>query len=377
VASLLQICREAGFADDSQVTVKMIAAASRLGEYSSAIAVTLSDLLTEEDYGTLAGKMALALADSLDILKDSMAEELTNQFETFGEDVSVSLDEMKTNINDNISINKEDVISKVETSQTALEGTITDEATKVKEGLESFIGSENEALSNSIGNKIANDGKKTRDSVKESEGALTIGLSGTEKNILDKIEAARKNITDTVDVDRDSINSFVETAKRVILESVLLKNDTIEFATSIARSVGDEQNQKYLEKVVQWNANIYNNVEAWFDQAEQIVSDAAQLNYIVDKTSDVMENFTKIIRDTEDLKVAYTSYLSQMGTVKTINDRISTISDLLKEFCSYMETSLIKDHKLQVANTVTNAVNAAANATIAATGLKKQDDSIF
>jgi len=355
----------------------MIAAASRLGEYSSAIAVTLSDLLTEEDYGTLAGKMALALADSLDILKDSMAEELTNQFETFGEDVSVSLDEMKTNINDNISINKEDVISKVETSQTALEGTITDEATKVKEGLESFIGSENEALSNSIGNKIANDGKKTRDSVKESEGALTIGLSGTEKNILDKIEAARKNITDTVDVDRDSINSFVETAKRVILESVLLKNDTIEFATSIARSVGDEQNQKYLEKVVQWNANIYNNVEAWFDQAEQIVSDAAQLNYIVDKTSDVMENFTKIIRDTEDLKVAYTSYLSQMGTVKTINDRISTISDLLKEFCSYMETSLIKDHKLQVANTVTNAVNAAANATIAATGLKKQDDSIF
>lgn len=377
MASLLQICREAGFADDSQVTVKMIAAASRLGEYSSAIAVTLSDLLTEEDYGTLAGKMALALADSLDILKDSMAEELTNQFETFGEDVSVSLDEMKTNINDNISINKEDVISKVETSQTALEGTITDEATKVKEGLESFIGSENEALSNSIGNKIANDGKKTRDSVKESEGALTIGLSGTEKNILDKIEAARKNITDTVDVDRDSINSFVETAKRVILESVLLKNDTIEFATSIARSVGDEQNQKYLEKVVQWNANIYNNVEAWFDQAEQIVSDAAQLNYIVDKTSDVMENFTKIIRDTEDLKVAYTSYLSQMGTVKTINDRISTISDLLKEFCSYMETSLIKDHKLQVANTVTNAVNAAANATIAATGLKKQDDSIF
>lgn len=377
MASLLQICREAGFSDDSQTTVKLIAAASRLGEYSSAIAVTLSDLLTEEDYNTLAGKMALAMADSLDILKDSMAEELTNQLETFGGDVSVSLDEMKTNINDNISTNKEEVISKVETSQTALEGTITDEVAKVKEGLESFIGSENEALSNSIGNKIANDGKKTRDSVKESESVITISLSGTEKNVLDKIESARKNITDTVDVDRDSINSFIETAKRVILESVLLKSDTIEFATSIARSVGDEQNQKYLEKVVQWNANIYNNVEAWFDQAEQIVSDAAKLNYIVDKTSDVMENFNTIIRDTEDLKVAYTSYLSQMGTVKTINDRISTISDLLKEFCGYMETSLIKDHKLQVANTVTNAVNAAANATIAATGLKKQDDSIF
>lgn len=377
MASLLQICREAGFADNSDVTVKMITAASRLGEYSSAIAVTLSDLLTEKDYETLAGKMALAVADSLDILKDSMTEELTNQLETLGGDVSVSLDEMKTNINDNISTNKEDVISKVETSQTALEGMITDEVTRAKEGLESFIGSENEALSNSIGNKIANDGKKTRDSIKESESTLTMSLSGTEKNILDKIEAARKNITDTVDVDRDSINSFIETAKRVILESVLLKNDTLEFATSIARSVGDEQNQKYLEKVVQWNANIYNNVEAWFDQAEQIVSDAAQLNYIVDKTSDVMENFSKIIRDTEDLKVAYTSYLSQMGTVKTINDRISTISDLLKEFCSYMETSLIKDHKLQVANTVTNAVNAAANATIAATGLKKQDDSIF